>query len=124
MGMNFDDKTSAEIVKDLIDQVMAVAAKDALIGMHRGLGNDAIVELLRAENEPLVHKAGDTSNYIIHAMNQREAVEPYLDYDGKDVYRCGYCHRNIFHPSFTAEDDDEKRYRKYCYHCGRAVKWE
>lgn len=124
MGVSFDDKTSAEIVKDLIDQVMDVTAKDALIGIHRGLGNDEIVELLKAESEPLSHKAADTANYIIHAMNQREPVGPYLDYDGKDVYRCGYCHRNIFHPSFTAEDDDEKNYRKFCFHCGRPIKWE
>ena len=124
MAMNFDEKTSVEIVKDLIDQVMDVVAKDALIGIHRWLGNDEIVELLKAENEPLAHKAVDMANYIIHAMNQREAVEPYLDYDGKDVYRCGCCHRNIFYPSFTAEDDDEKCYRKYCYHCGRPIKWE
>lgn len=57
------------------------------------------------------------------ALRAQEPVEPYMDFDGLDVWRCGNCHRNIFHPRFAEDDEGEKNYRKFCYHCGRAVKW-
>lgn len=56
-------------------------------------------------------------------LKAQEPVKPFLDYDGNDVWRCGNCHRNIFHPSHTDADEDEKNYRRFCFHCGRAVKW-
>lgn len=60
----------------------------------------------------------------IGKLKAQEPVKPYMDYDGHDVWRCGNCHRNIFHPGLTGNDEGEKNYRKFCFHCGRAVKWE
>ena len=59
----------------------------------------------------------------IGKLKAQEPVEPFLDYDGKDVWRCGNCHCNIFHPSRTDADENEKNYRRFCFHCGMAVKW-
>lgn len=56
-------------------------------------------------------------------LKAQEPIEPIFDYDGKDVWRCGNCHSNIFHPSRTDADENEKNYRRFCFHCGRAVKW-
>ena len=52
-----------------------------------------------------------------------ESVKPVLDFDGKDVWRCGKCGATIFHPENTQADEDEKNYNKYCRKCGREVKW-
>lgn len=60
---------------------------------------------------------------VLALLKSQEPVKPYMDFDGRDVWRCGNCHRNIFHPG-TGDDDGEKNYRKFCFHCGRAVKWE
>lgn len=57
-------------------------------------------------------------------LKAQEPVKPIFDYDGNDVWRCGNCHCNIFHPSRTDADENEKNYRRFCFHCGRAVKWE
>lgn len=54
---------------------------------------------------------------------ETEAVKPVLDFDGKDVWRCGKCGGTIFHPSNTQADEDEKNYNRYCRKCGREVKW-
>lgn len=63
-------------------------------------------------------------NDTLALLKAQEPVEPIFDYDGRDVWRCGNCHRNIFHPSRTDSDENEKNYRRFCFHCGRAVKWE
>lgn len=50
-------------------------------------------------------------------------VKPYMDFDGRDVWRCGNCGAAIFHISSDASDEDAKNYAKFCRHCGRPVKW-
>lgn len=60
----------------------------------------------------------------IALLKAQEPVAPIFDYDGRDVWRCGNCHTNIFHPTRTDEDENEKNYRRFCFHCGQAVKWE
>lgn len=57
-------------------------------------------------------------------LKAQEPVAPIFDYDGRDVWLCGNCHRTIFHPTRTDEDENEKNYRGFCFHCGMAVKWE
>ena len=54
---------------------------------------------------------------------ETESVKPVMDFDGKDVWRCGNCGGTIFHPSNTQADEDEKNYNRYCRKCGREVKW-
>lgn len=54
----------------------------------------------------------------------RKRVKPYLDFDGKDVWRCNNCTATLFHPSYTEPDRDEMNYIKYCSHCGRRVNWD
>lgn len=54
---------------------------------------------------------------------EQEAVEPYMDYDGHDVWRCGKCGVTIFHICHDESDEDSKQYEKFCRHCGREVKW-
>lgn len=60
---------------------------------------------------------------VIALLKAQEPVAPIFDYDGRDVWLCGNCHRTIFHPTRTDEDENEKNYRRFCFHCGRAVKW-
>lgn len=60
----------------------------------------------------------------IELLKAQEPVAPIFDYDGRDVWRCGNCHRNIFHPTRTDEDENEKNYRRFCFHCGKAVEWK
>lgn len=57
-------------------------------------------------------------------LQEQEAVEPYMDFDGHDVWRCGKCGATIFHIYHNASDEDAKNYAKFCRHCGRSVKWE
>lgn len=52
-----------------------------------------------------------------------EAIEPYMDYDGQNVWRCGKCGNSLMHPSYYESDGDLKNYIKYCNHCGKKVKW-
>ena len=63
-------------------------------------------------------------NYAIGQIKNEKSFQPKLDYDGQDVYRCGNCGAVIFHPAGTQADEDEKNYRKYCFCCGKRVKWE
>jgi len=60
----------------------------------------------------------------IGKLKAQEPVEPYMDYDGHDVWLCGNCHKKIFHLSHTETDNDEKNYHKFCFYCGRALKWK
>lgn len=60
----------------------------------------------------------------IELLKEREAVVPYMDFDGHDVWRCGKCGATIFHIYHNASDEDAKNYAKFCRHCGRSVKWE
>ena len=57
-------------------------------------------------------------------LKEQEAVEPYMDYDGHDVWRCGNCGATIFHIEHSHADEDWKSYAKFCRQCGRPVKWE
>ena len=61
---------------------------------------------------------------LLDILKKQEAIEPYMDYDGKDVWRCGKCGNSLMHPSYDESDKDEKNYIRYCSHCGHAVKWE
>ena len=69
-------------------------------------------------------KAIDTAVRAMRLVKEQEPVEPIFDYDGNDVWRCGNCHCKIFHPSRTDADENEKNYRRFCFHCGMAVKWD
>ncbi len=55
---------------------------------------------------------------------EQEPIKPYLDYDGRDVWRCGKCGNTLFHPSYCESDEDEKNHIRYCSHCGMSVKWD
>lgn len=57
-------------------------------------------------------------------LKEQEAVEPYMDYDGHDVWRCGNCGATIFHIEHSQADEDWKNYAKFCRQCGKKVKWE
>lgn len=60
----------------------------------------------------------------IELMKEQEAIKPYMDYDGQDVWRCGKCGNSLMHPSYYESDEDSKNYIRYCSHCGRKVKWD
>ena len=60
----------------------------------------------------------------IALLKEQEAVEPYMDYDGHDVWRCGNCGATIFHIEHSQADEDWKSYAKFCRQCGKKVKWE
>ena len=66
----------------------------------------------------------DLALAVMRELVAQEPVEPFLDYDGNDVWRCGNCHCKIFHPSRTDADENEKNYRRFCFHCGMEVKWK
>lgn len=57
-------------------------------------------------------------------LKAQEAIKPYIDYDGQDVWRCGKCGNSLMHPSYYESDEDAKNHIRYCSHCGQAVKWE
>ena len=61
---------------------------------------------------------------MLELLKDQEAVEPYMDYDGHDVWRCGNCGATIFHIEHSHADEDWKSYAKFCRQCGRRVKWE
>ena len=61
---------------------------------------------------------------ILELLKEREAIVPYMDFDGHDVWRCGKCGATIFHIYHNASDEDAKNYAKFCRHCGMAVKWD
>ena len=50
-------------------------------------------------------------------------IEPWLDFNGKTVWRCGGCGCVIFYPNETDSDEDNMNYYRYCSHCGKPVKW-
>lgn len=62
--------------------------------------------------------------YALYPVKVQEPAEPYIDSDGRDVWRCGNCGAGIFHPEHTQADEDERNYNKFCRHCGMAVKWK
>ncbi len=59
---------------------------------------------------------------LLTVLREQEAVKPYMDYDGQDVWRCGECGNSLMHPSYYESDEDIKNYIRYCSHCGRKVK--
>ena len=63
-------------------------------------------------------------NMAISLLKDQEAVEPYMDYDGHDVWRCGKCGATIFHIYHNQSDEDWKNYAKFCRQCGKLVKWK
>ena len=62
--------------------------------------------------------------YALYPVKAQEPAKPYIDSDGRDVWRCGNCGAGIFHPEHTQADEDERNYNKFCRHCGMAVKWK
>lgn len=60
----------------------------------------------------------------VELLKEQEAIKPYMDYDGQDVWRCGKCGNSLMHPSYYESDEDQKNHIRYCSHCGRAVKWD
>lgn len=66
----------------------------------------------------------DSIGIMMELLKDQEAVKPYIDYDGQDVWRCGRCGNSLMHPSYYESDEDAKNYIRYCSHCGRPVKWE
>ena len=87
--------------------------------------NKEAIETIKAhypdERYTMLREALDMAMELLEAQ---EPVEPRMDYDGQDVWRCGLCGAVIFHPNYTQADEDERNYAKFCRHCGRAVKWE
>lgn len=66
----------------------------------------------------------NAANEVVNLLKEQEAVEPYMDYDGHDVWRCGNCGATIFHIEQSQADEDWKNYAKFCRQCGKKVKWE
>ena len=66
----------------------------------------------------------DVLEDVVALLKEQEAVEPYMDYDGHDVWRCGNCGATIFHIEHSQADEDWKSYAKFCRQCGREVKWD
>ena len=87
--------------------------------------NQEAIETIKAnyppENYSMLREALDIA---LALLKEQEAVEPYMDFDGHDVWRCGKCGATIFHIYHNASDEDAKNYAKFCRHCGQAVKWE
>ena len=50
---------------------------------------------------------------MVDLLKEQEAVEPYMDYDGRDVWRCGKCGAKIFHIHYDESDEDCKSYAKF-----------
>ena len=94
-----------------------------------GMTNQEAAEMLR--NDMKIHhdylsgQYRKALNMAIDAMlKEHEAVEPYMDYDGHDVWRCGNCGATIFHIEHSQADEDWKSYAKFCRQCGKKVKWD
>ena len=71
-----------------------------------------------------IFMTADEAEDIIAMLKEQEAVAPYMDYDGHDVWRCGKCGATIFHIYRNESDEDWKNYAKFCRRCGKKVKWE
>ena len=54
-------------------------------------------------------------------MKEQEAVEPIYDVL-HGAYHCGNCKRRII--LVESKGDRGRLENKYCFHCGRSVKWE
>ena len=65
-----------------------------------------------------------TAEWAVSMLKAQEQVEPYMDYDGQDVWRCGNCGATLFHLSHTQADENEQNCVKYCRYCGKSVKWD
>lgn len=91
---------------------------------------NVIEELRRVINaiiDGYIHEPDRAANAIADAIDilkEQEAVEPYMDYDGHDVWRCGNCGATIFHIEHSQADEDWKSYAKFCRQCGKKVKWK
>ena len=85
---------------------------------------DEIVEECRGCDYVRFSVVVDHCTNILELLKEQEAVKPYMDFDGHDVWRCGKCGATIFHIYHNASDEDAKNYAKFCRHCGRSVKWE
>ena len=87
--------------------------------------NYEAIETIKAhypdERYTMLREALDMAMEVLDAQ---EPVKPYIDYDGQDVWRCGNCGAPIFHLDHTQADEDTKNYVKFCWHCGKAVKWD
>ena len=66
----------------------------------------------------------DCNKDALALLKEQEPVEPYADFDGHDVWRCGNCGAAIFHFHNDESDEDEKVFSKFCTHCGKPVRWE
>jgi hypothetical protein len=94
-----------ELMKDSVSQLMERLDYCGYDSYYRDYREQIVKEIRRRLKEP-------------------EAVKPYLDYDGKDVWRCGGCGAAIFHPERTQADDDAKNYARFCRKCGKRVDWK
>lgn len=87
--------------------------------------NQEAIETIKAnypdERYTMLREALDMAMELLEAQ---EPVEPYMDYDGQDVWRCGKCGNSLMHPSYYESDEDAKNHIRYCSHCGRPVKWD
>lgn len=76
-----------------------------------------------ADSDEILTLTQEQAKEIVALLKEQEPVEPYMDFDGHDVWRCGKCGATIFHIYHNASDEDAKNYAKFCRHCGRPVKW-
>lgn len=60
----------------------------------------------------------------LELLGDQTLFEPYLDFDGHDVWRCGNCHTTLFHIYDATDVECEKAMTQYCKRCGKQVKWE
>ena len=70
-----------------------------------------------------IEKAREEIKWLRGMLKEQEAIKPYMDYDGQDVWRCSKCGNSLMHPSYYESDENAKNYIRYCSHCGQAVKW-
>ena len=84
----------------------------------------AKLDEVKADGHDVMLCSTEIIENVISLLKEQEAVEPYVDFDGHDVWRCGKCGTTIFHVYHNASDEDAKNYAKFCRHCGQAVKWK
>ena len=60
---------------------------------------------------------------LAELLKKQDPVDPYLDFDGRDVWRCGCCHAALYHPKHTHADEDKQNCILFCQYCGRPVDW-
>lgn len=82
------------------------------------------LDIFMKNKEPLVLIPKPLIRLMYDVLKNEEAVEPYMDYDGHDVWRCGNCGATIFHIEHSQADEDLKSYAKFCRQCGKKVKWD